>query len=110
MEARHTSWLQEDSLTLMAKYNIAFVMSQSCNKFPYAEFVTDTNIYVRFHGPEALYASSYSYDLLERYAEKFVHWVREGHKVWAYFNNDIGGYAVHNAQLLKEIINKKGCS
>ena len=38
---------------------------------------------------------------------KFVHWIKEGHVIWAYFNNDVNGYAVHDAQLLKEIISKK---
>jgi len=107
LEARNTSWFEEDSLNLMAKYNIAFVISQSGNVFPYAEFVTATNIYVRFHGPAALYASPYSPEMLDSYANKFVHWMKEGHIIWAYFNNDINGYAVQDAQLLKEIINKK---
>jgi uncharacterized protein YecE (DUF72 family) len=107
LEARHTSWFDNDSLNLMTKYNIAFVISQSGNVFPYAEFVTDTNIYVRFHGPAALYASPYSYEMLDSYAEKFVYWIKEGHVIWAYFNNDVNGYAVHDAQLLKEIISKK---
>ena len=107
LEARHTSWFDNDCLNLMAKYNIAFVISQSGNVFPYAEFVTDTNIYVRFHGPAALYASPYSYEMLDSYAEKFVNWLKEGHVIWAYFNNDVNGYAVHDAQLLKEIVYKK---
>lgn len=105
LEARHTSWFDNDSLNLMEKYNIAFVISQSGNVFPYAEFVTNTNIYVRFHGPAALYASPYSLEMLELYAAKFVHWIKEGHKIWAYFNNDINGYAVQDAQLLKKILN-----
>ena len=107
LEARHTSWFDNDSLNLMAKYIIAFVISQSGNVFPYAEFVTDTNIYVRFHGPEALYASPYSYEMLNSYAEKFVHWINDGHVIWAYFNNDVNGYAVQDAQLLKDILLKK---
>ncbi len=100
LEGRHISWLDNDSLNLMAKYDIAFVISQSGKKFPYAEFVTSKNIYVRFHGPEALYASSYSEEMLSSYAEKFLQWVKEGHVLWAYFNNDINGYAVPNAKTL----------
>ena len=91
----------------MTKYNIAFVISQSGNIFPYAEYITDSNIYVRFHGPAALYASPYNYEMLDGYAEKFVHWLQEGHIIWVYFNNDINGYAVQDAQILKAILNKK---
>lgn len=107
LEARHTSWFEIDSLNLMTKYHIAFVISQSGNVFPYAEHITDTNIYVRFHGPAALYASPYSHEMLNSYADKFVHWIKEGHVIWAYFNNDINGYAVQDAQTLKDILINK---
>jgi uncharacterized protein YecE (DUF72 family) len=100
MEVRHDTWLQEDSLTLMTKYDLGFVISQSGDEFPYAEIITAKNIYVRFHGPVELYASSYSDRMLDKYARKFRKWIKEGHIVWAYFNNDIYGYAIENAKKL----------
>ena len=107
LEVRHLSWLEVDSISLLTKYNIAFVISQSGNRFPYAEMITDKNIYVRFHGPEALYASSYSDEMLKSYAEKFLQWKSEGHIIWAYFNNDINGHAVQNAQTLIALLTAK---
>ena len=107
MEVRHESWLQDESLTLMTKYDIGFVISQSGNEFPYSEMVTAKNIYVRFHGPEDLYASSYTDVMLKKYWTKFKKWIREGHVIWAFFNNDIYGYAVKNAEKLIEISNKR---
>ena len=104
LEVRHNSWLEVDSISLLTKYDIAFVISQSGNKFPYAEMITAKNIYVRFHGPDALHASSYSDAMLNDYAAKFVHWEKEGHIVWAYFNNDINGHAIANATALKSMI------
>jgi uncharacterized protein YecE (DUF72 family) len=104
MEVRHPSWLQEESLTLMTAFDIGFVSSQSNGVFPYAETVTAKNIYVRFHGPEALYASSYSDEMLQGFARKFKQWAAEGHEVWAYFNNDIHGYAPADAQRLKQMV------
>ncbi len=104
LEIRHTSWLEVDSISLLTKYNIAFVISQSGNRFPYAEMITAKNIYVRFHGPDALYASSYSDDSLRYYADKFLQWQNEGHTVWAYFNNDINAHAIANANTLINII------
>jgi uncharacterized protein YecE (DUF72 family) len=104
MEVRHNTWLSEESLTLMTKYNIGLVVSQSGNVFPYSEMITAKNIYVRFHGPEALYASAYSDDMLQAFAQKFRAWVAEGHEVWAYFNNDIHGYAPEDAQRLQEMV------
>ena len=37
LEVRHETWMTEECLTLMSKYDIAFVISQSGVKFPYAE-------------------------------------------------------------------------
>ncbi|HEV7332561.1 MAG TPA: DUF72 domain-containing protein [Flavisolibacter sp.] len=104
MEVRHASWLEEDSLTLMTKYDIGLVISQSGQVFPYSEMITARNIYVRFHGPAALYASSYSDEMLLAYARKFKQWAAEGHDVWAYFNNDINGYAPEDAQRLGAMV------
>lgn len=104
MEVRHDSWLTEDSLTLMTQYNIGLVISQSGGVFPYSEMITAKNIYVRFHGPAELYASSYSDEMLQAFAGKFKQWVAEGHLVWAYFNNDIHGYAPVDAQRLEAMV------
>ncbi len=107
VEVRHDSWLKQESLTLLSKYDIAFVISQSANFFPYAEVVTATNIYVRLHGPAELYASSYSDVALKEYAKKFTQWEKGGHEVWAYFNNDIGGHAVKDAARLLRLLKEK---
>jgi uncharacterized protein YecE (DUF72 family) len=102
LEIRHDSWLQNDALNLMAKYEIGLVISQSGDRFPYAEMVTAKNIYLRFHGPAALYASSYSNKDLKYFAGKFKKWVKEGHEIWAFFNNDIHGYAPKDALRLEK--------
>jgi uncharacterized protein YecE (DUF72 family) len=68
--------------------------------------VTARNIYLRFHGPGALYASAYTDEMLQHYAGKIKNWVAEGHEVWAYFNNDINGYAPEDAKRLQEMVNQ----
>lgn len=103
LEVRHETWM-DDGLDLMAKYNIAFVISQSDAGFPYAEMVTAKNIYVRFHGPARLYASSYTNEMLKKFARKFKDWMKDGHDVWAFFNNDLFGYAIDNAKNLKKMV------
>ncbi|MDB5198027.1 MAG: hypothetical protein JWP88_2398 [Flaviaesturariibacter sp.] len=106
LEIRHDSWLEEPSLTLMAKYGIGLVISQSNGLFPYSEMITAPNIYIRFHGPKELYASRYSDEMLEAYAVKIRNWMSAGHAVWAYFNNDIHGYAFDDARRLKALLEK----
>src|SRR3546814_1673629 len=49
IEIRDKSWFSDESLDLMKRYNIAFVIAQS-EQFPHKEFITAKNIYVRFHG------------------------------------------------------------
>lgn len=106
LEIRDNSWLCAESVDLLNKNNIGLVISQSGYLFPYSEMITATNIYVRFHGPKELYASSYSTQMLEEFAAKFLAWKADGHVIWAFFNNDIYGYAVEDAQRLQSIIKK----
>jgi uncharacterized protein YecE (DUF72 family) len=104
MEVRHDTWLEEQSLTLMAKYDIGLVISQSGEQFPYSEMITAKNIYIRFHGPKALYASSYPDTVLKQFARKFKKWKKEGHEIWVFFNNDIHGYAIGDAKRLMQFL------
>lgn len=106
MEVRHSTWLQEESLTLMTKYDIGLVISQSGERFPYFEMITAKNIYIRFHGPNALYASSYSDAMLKKFAGKFKKWEKEGHEIWIFFNNDLHGYAIGDAKRLMGFVKK----
>ena len=104
MEVRHATWLGEESISLMKQYNIAFVISQSGVGFPYEEIVTADDVYVRFHGPAQLYASAYSDEHLMHYAKLFKQWNEEGHSIWAFFNNDVFGYAFNDAKRLENMI------
>ena len=101
MEVRHQSWMTEESYALMAKYEIAFVISHSGNHFPYAEVVTAKNIYFRFHGPGSLYNTKYDDSALEKYAEIFRKWLSDGHELWIFFNNNWFGYGIDNALTLR---------
>lgn len=103
MEVREESWFSEESLSLMKKHKITLVFAQS-EKFPYYEEITAKDIFVRFHGPGSLYSSSYSDEILKEYALKFGEWVKQGHTVWAFFNNDVGGHALHNGAKLKQFV------
>lgn len=104
LEVRHESWLSPQSVQLMQHYNIALVIAQSSMPFPYHEVVTAQHIYMRFHGPEKLYASSYSDALMFEYAQKCVQWLKSGHSIWIFFNNTFFGDAIENARLLEKYI------
>ena len=48
------------------------VIADSGKRFPYYETVTADSVYLRFHGPEKLYASDYDESDLHQYAEKII--------------------------------------
>jgi uncharacterized protein YecE (DUF72 family) len=103
LEVRHKSWMEQEALDMIKRYDIGLVISQSGVGFPYSEMITGKNIYVRFHGPGKLYASSYDDDMLKDFAKKFKKWSKEGHAIWAFFNNDWYAYATQNAVRLREL-------
>ena len=104
LEARHSSWLEKESIDLLAKYKLSFVISQSNNLFPYAEHVTAKNIYLRLHGPQKLFASAYTEEDIRYYAAKIAQWQKSGHHIWVFFNNTATRDAINNAFKLKELL------
>ncbi|OYT41749.1 MAG: sensor histidine kinase, partial [Candidatus Altiarchaeales archaeon ex4484_43] len=53
---------------------------------------------------EQLYASNYSDQQLEEWANKIRKWNEKGMDVYVYFDNDANAYAVRNALKLKELL------
>lgn len=104
VEPRHNSWFTKESISMLKKANIGFVVSESGERFPYFEAVTAHHVYVRFHGPGKLYASPHTSEQMKDYAEKIKTWHKSGHTCWAFFNNTIGRDALDNAQLLERYL------
>jgi uncharacterized protein YecE (DUF72 family) len=104
LEARHESWFSPASLDLMRQYRIALVIADSGTRFPHNETITADWTYLRFHGPDGLYASNYAPEQLAGYADKIKAWLEQGLQVWAFFNNDAQGYAPKNARQLRDLV------
>lgn len=102
LEARHPTWLQPAAGNLLKHWGVGWVIAQSGKDWPYSEIITAPNIYLRFHGPAQLYASAYADDQLSYFAGKILAWQQQGYQVWAFFNNDIHGYAPGDAQRLAD--------
>jgi uncharacterized protein YecE (DUF72 family) len=52
IEARHPSWLEEEALSALKRYQIARCITDSAGKFPYLEAATSDFIYIRLHAPK----------------------------------------------------------
>jgi uncharacterized protein YecE (DUF72 family) len=101
IEARNADWLKKEALDRMEDFRIAFCISDTAGRFPYAEAITADFTYLRLHGSRSLYASDYSDEELQAWAAKIRKWKRD---TYVYFDNDYAGYAPKNAARLKEIL------
>ena len=102
-EFRDESWFSQDSYELLREFNAAFCIHDMPGmKVP--RVVTSDVIYVRFHGPTGKYQGSYSNSALRNWAQWIKDHIKDKKAVYAYFNNDIHAYAVHNAKTLREQI------
>ncbi|MGI9952732.1 DUF72 domain-containing protein [Moorellaceae bacterium AZ2] len=102
-EFRHNSWFNDHIFSLLSTFSFALCFADS-PRWPRVYEVTADFVYLRFHGSQKLYSSSYSREELEEWAEKIKHWLGQGLDVYAYFNNDAQGYALANARDLLALL------
>lgn len=105
LEFRHPSWQQEETFALLERQGVAYCVMSGAG-LPCLLRATAPFVYVRLHGPDAdhLYAGSYSDDDLRWWASRLAEWTTQGRDVFAYFNNDGGGNAVRNAEVLRRLV------
>jgi uncharacterized protein YecE (DUF72 family) len=107
-EFRHDSWFNDETYAILRRNNAALVLSDSPveqggkRKWPYEKVETADFYYVRFHGSEKLYASRYTDEELDDYAEFLGDKLKRGLSVYAYFDNDAEAHAPFDALRLKE--------
>lgn len=99
-EFRHASWENDQTYQLLRQYDLSYCTSSRKN-YPFNEIITSDIVYYRLHGPEATCASPYSDQWLKELAQKISSLDKT---VLVFFNNDIGGHAVRNAELLKQYV------
>lgn len=103
IEFRNKDWFTDDTYTLLKNYNVALVAGQS-SRWPEMKQITADVAYIRMHGPEKLFASSYSDEQLSEWA-RYIHTLPKRIKrVYVYFNNDFHGYALENAKTLRKLL------
>lgn len=118
VEIRHESFVDQAFVDLLREYKAALVIADTAGKWPYREDVTADFVYLRLHGAEELYASGYTDNALERWADRIAAWSRGGQPgdahliverkpptrksrdVYCYFDNDIKVKAPFDARKL----------
>ncbi len=106
-EFRHQSWLNEEVLQILHKYNVGFCVfdmpSISCPLVATADFA-----YIRFHGGASLYSSCYSDEELADWSKRLVNLAENLKTIYVYFNNDAEAFAVRNAVTLRAYLSTEG--
>jgi uncharacterized protein YecE (DUF72 family) len=118
VEIRHESFIAPDFIALLRKYRIALVVADTAGKWPLLEDLTSDFVYVRLHGDKELYASGYSDEALDRWAQRFRTWSSGGQvddarlasprpapkrarrDIYCYFDNDVKVHAPYDAATL----------
>ena len=88
VEVRHESFRNRSFYELLRRQQIALVVADSPEKWPFIEELTTDFMYVRLHGHDELYTSGYSDESLDEWATKIRSWTAAGQDVYLYCDND----------------------
>jgi uncharacterized protein YecE (DUF72 family) len=108
VELRHPSWHREEVFGLLERHGAAYCVMSGAG-LPCILRSTASFVYVRLHGPSQdwLYGGSYTDADLSWWADRIREWESAGREVYAYFNNDGEGNAVHDARRLRELLARR---
>jgi uncharacterized protein YecE (DUF72 family) len=102
-EFREPSWYCDGVFALLERYGAGVVVHDMPGSVS-PRIGLGTVAYLRFHGTTGKYVGRYSDDALAEWSDWIGAQAREGRAVWAYFNNDIQGHAIEDAQTLRAMV------
>lgn len=102
-ELRHPSWFAGDVYALLREHGVALVIGDHPERPFQAHELTAGWTFVRFHYGSRGRNGNYSERELETWTRRIAQWRRRV-EVFAYFNNDWEGYAVHNGLELQRLL------
>lgn len=100
IEVRDPDWLHDDIYEVLRSHRTALCIHDMIEDHP--RVLTTDWTYLRFHGEH--YTGSYTSQFLTAEADRIVNELQDGCDVYAYFNNDEEGHAVHNALDLRRYV------
>ena len=104
VEFRDASWLREEAFRLLERYGVAHCL-HDMRPLVVPPRVTAPPVYIRFHGDPA-HGGDYPRAALATWARRIDDWRGQRLDVFAYFNNDVGGYALANARTLRDLLER----
>jgi uncharacterized protein YecE (DUF72 family) len=104
-EFRNRSWMVDDALALLDAHGASLCVHDLQPGFDRKVAVGQV-AYVRFHGTAPGYAGGYSTAMLRPWARWLCAEAARGRAAFAYFNNDVGAAAPHDAEALRRMVQK----
>lgn len=105
MELRHETWFTDETAALLAAHGVSHCMSDAAD-WPLWHAVTASPVYIRLHGHDETYVSSYAGAYLADLAERIRAWLANGQDVHVYFDNTAAGAAPRDAARLAGLLAK----
>ena len=103
IEFRHQSWLVEEVFAILRQHSAGLCVFDmpdfTCPLLSTADFA-----YIRFHGSDSLYSSCYSDEELADWAKGIADLAKNLDSIYIYFNNDVQGFALRNAETIKRFL------
>jgi uncharacterized protein YecE (DUF72 family) len=123
IEIRHESFAVPEFIQLLREHGIGLVVADTV-EWPLLMDVTADFVYCRLHGAEQLYASGYSDDALDLWADRVTAWTRgedspngrfvsaryeniPARDVYVYFDNDMKVRAPFDAKNLRDRVERR---
>ncbi len=100
LEFRSPTFAVPEATALLRRHGVATVYADTAGRWPKVDEDTAAYRYVRLHGDQELYASGYTDRALDEWAARCRAWSAAGQDVFCYFDNDMKGYAPHDASRL----------
>jgi uncharacterized protein YecE (DUF72 family) len=104
LEFRHDSWLVPAVFDLLRAHRIALCIPDH-TKMPKSFEITSDFTYIRMHLPPS--GLGYGERALRPWAERVLEWRGQKLDVFVYFNNDMEGHAIKDAQTLTSLLHLK---
>jgi uncharacterized protein YecE (DUF72 family) len=102
LEFRSPTFATAEATDVLRRHGVATVLADTAGRWPKVDEDTGAIRYARLHGDAELYASGYTDRALDEWALRCRAWAETGKSVYVYFDNDMKGYAPHDAMRLIE--------
>ena len=104
VEFRNERWNNPETEALLSSLGVTWCNPDSPRK-PLTEILTSGRAYLRLHGRDHWYYGNYPDEELRKIADAARRLASRGaQRVYAFFNNDFGGFAPANARVLQKFL------